>query len=356
MFIYANLAASRLQLCILSALSRVSLGKLAYFMRIYKRFNRKLAETERHLGLTRVATLPPELIIETTTRCNLRCALCFRERVEFDINRQEDIAGHELRRLARDFFPTAEYLNLSLTGEPLLTSHLDYMINACKQYCVLLSIVTNGTQLTRPELALRLIPVLGRLELSIDSADEATFAKLRGGASLNKILNALPPYAEAAKHYEFGFSITLSRYNIHHVANLVELAHRTGCNFVRIRKGVFFDDAEHEAEVARCYAEVYAKTLFVTQRRNLRLEMEPPAGHAQVSTVNAPLPICRYLYLTLHIDRCGYFEPCLHFSPPLLSEKQRATPQAWRSGAIRFLREKHLNGRMPESCQNCQLC
>lgn len=315
--------------------------------------NRQLAETERLSAATRVHALPPELIIETTTRCNLRCPLCFRERLNFDMNRQPDIEGRILRRLIRQFFPTAECVNLTLTGEPLLTSHLDDVLEACRRYNVRLSLVTNGTQLGRPGLSARMIPVLGRLELSVDSADEATFARLRGGASLPQLVESLQPYAHAAGPFDLGFSITLSRDNLAQVSALIALAHRAGCTYVRIRKAVLFGDAAHEAEVDSGYPDAYATAVAESGRYGIRLEMEPPASGTPAPTGAAAT--CRYLHLTAHIDRRGCLEPCLHHAPPLLAAAHAATPNAWRSGVMQSLREDHRDGRMPSSCMTCPL-
>jgi cyclic pyranopterin phosphate synthase len=138
-----------------------------------------------------------DLRISVTDRCNFRCPYCmpadvFGERYTF-LPRAEILSYEELERIAR-VFVSLGVRKLRLTGgEPLLRADLASLVARLARIEGVedLALTTNGYLLAERAQELRAAG-LARVTLSMDSVDEATFARMNGrGLSLARVLAGL---------------------------------------------------------------------------------------------------------------------------------------------------------------------
>jgi len=102
-----------------------------------KRANGWLARRDRRAGRYDLRNYPTEVTIETTWRCNLTCPMCFREQMHPDhlayLN-DKYMPLDDFRRIAEEILPFAKTINLSVAGEPLLTPHLDEILEILNRH------------------------------------------------------------------------------------------------------------------------------------------------------------------------------------------------------------------------------
>ena len=145
-------------------------------------------------------------------------------------------------QVATETLPYAPEFTLSLNGEPLSSPDFDQIIERLSGYGAKMDLVTNGTLFTAKRVA-RLIPVLARLEISIDGATKLAVEAIRKGARYEKLLHNIRTAVKAVARLEkqddisIMFSYTVMGSNIRELPLIVELAAalgvlRVNCSFI----------------------------------------------------------------------------------------------------------------------------
>lgn len=332
-------------------------------LRVLKADNARLAFMEKQARVLRVASRPAYLTLDSTTACNLRCPLCYREDpvASSVLPAAPHMAPAVLREVIDTLFPTAVTVNPSGWGEPLLSPHLDTIIEACEAYGVRLALTTNGVLLNRPGLLDRLVPVLHWLEISIDSLDQARFEALRHGASFARVIaNTLEVgrrrQAPRRPTFDLGVSMTLFRDNLAEVPDMLRFVSRSGGSVLKADIGVIFDRRQEHRSVLACpgeYNRIYDGAQPLAAELGVRLFMRAPFTDARPSEAGRH-GICDYLYTHASVSSDGSFRPC--YSPVLPSRAALAglrLSESWNSPAMQRLRRDHDTARGSHSCQTC---
>ena len=137
------------------------------------------------------------LRLSVTDRCDLRCAYCMPERQTF-LPRSEVLSLEELHRLALGFIARG-ITKLRLTGgEPLVRRDMIELIRALGRKLGdgldELTLTTNGTRLA--EFASEIAAAgVRRINVSLDTLDRETLARLPGGIACRRCWKASPPPA-----------------------------------------------------------------------------------------------------------------------------------------------------------------
>lgn len=124
---------------------------------------------------------PRDLRISVTDRCNFRCGYCMPREVygpDFKfLPRSGILSFEEIQRLAA-LFVQLGVTKLRLTGgEPLLRSDLPVLVGMLRPLGAELALTTNGSLLEKHAPALAAAG-LGRVTVSLDALDEATFRRM----------------------------------------------------------------------------------------------------------------------------------------------------------------------------------
>jgi cyclic pyranopterin phosphate synthase len=174
-----------------------------------------------------------DLRISVTDRCNFRCTYCMpREVFGADwhfLPRAEILTYEEIERIAL-VFHSLGVRKLRLTGgEPLLRRDLDRLIERLAAIPEIdLALTTNGSLLAARAAGLRAAG-LGRLTVSLDSLDDATFRRMNdAGLGVERVLAGIAA-AEAAGFGRIKINAVVRRgVNEDSILPLVERFRHTG--------------------------------------------------------------------------------------------------------------------------------
>jgi MoaA/NifB/PqqE/SkfB family radical SAM enzyme len=325
--------------------------------------NRQLAFLEKQMRRERVASRPCYLTIDSTVDCNLHCPLCYREDVNAArvLPKQSNMLPAVVDELVRTLLPTAITISPSGWGEPLLSPHLDTLLDACSKYGVFMSFTTNGVLLNRKGLLDKLIPVLHWLEISVDSVNPALFEQLRAGARFEQVMrNAREIGRIRASRpqpaFNFGFSMTLFRENLEEVPAMLQLVADCGGNFLKTDIGVIFNQANVNRSALQrpqAYNEVYARSHERASVLGLKLFMRSPFVGGDRSEAGR-YGVCDSLYTHASMSTDGSYRPCYSsILPSRASSGSQDLLRLWNSPDIRRLRRDHDSDRASSSCKTC---
>ena len=159
--------------------------------------------------------------IEPTTRCNFTCGFCAGRSM-----RQGDLPWETFERFLA-LHPALRHVELQGEGEPLMHPRFFDMVSACRTRGISVSIITNGSMLTR-EKADRLVEAgVASVHVSLESADHAEFRTIRGG-KFSKVVDGVRTLMErrralGADRPVVGFSVTVLRRTVGAIHDIVAL-------------------------------------------------------------------------------------------------------------------------------------
>jgi radical SAM protein with 4Fe4S-binding SPASM domain len=154
---------------------------------------RKKWEVYPRLGI--IERIPINLYLEPTSRCNLRCRMCWHEYQEIP---KHDINLEFALKVIHEFAHKGGYsIKFSFRGEPLLYRDLHLLIRMAKKKNIIETLVnTNGMLLTAKRARELINAKLDRLIFSIDSCNEFTYSVIRRHGDFNKVLSNLLYFKE----------------------------------------------------------------------------------------------------------------------------------------------------------------
>jgi len=180
---------------------------------------------------------PAKMFVETTTRCNLQCAMCLKQRHDAAF-KEGDLSEDSFMALL-PALPTLEALILNGIGEPLLHPRLDDFIRTAREHMAeeaWIGFQTNG--LLMDEQRARSLAGAGvdRVCLSVDAVSPDTFRNIRQGGEFRGVEGALQRLREAKKtindRLDIGVEFVLRRDNMDELADTVRWAASRGTDFV----------------------------------------------------------------------------------------------------------------------------
>ena len=175
------------------------------------------------------------LRLSVTDRCDLRCAYCMPERQTF-LPRSEVLSLEELQQLALGFIARG-VTKLRLTGgEPLVRRDMIELVQALGRKLGdgldELTLTTNGTRLA--EFADDLFAAgVRRVNVSLDTLDRATFARLARRDSLPQVLEGIAAAQAAGLKVKLN-TVALKDTNAAEIPALIEWAHGQGLELTLI--------------------------------------------------------------------------------------------------------------------------
>jgi MoaA/NifB/PqqE/SkfB family radical SAM enzyme len=185
-----------------------------------------LKEGSRGLLLQRPITQLAKVYIEPTSRCNLTCRTCIRNAWE---EAQGDMSAETWSRVLENVkaLPACPDVFFGGFGEPLLLTNIAEMVGQVKAIAGRVELITNGILLTK-QLSYNLIEAgLDTLWVSVDGVTPESYADIRIGAELPKVLENIRSIAvlrhETTRRLEIGISFVAMRRNI---ADLPALIHQ----------------------------------------------------------------------------------------------------------------------------------
>jgi len=278
-------------------------------------------------GQSHVHALPLTLTIESTTKCNLFCPMCVREKYHTPPRNME---FSTFRKIIDEAKGCLEFAVPYGTGEPLLNPEIYDMIAYCRRNGVPTGISTNGTVLSE-QASRRLIEAgLDYIIFAFDGATRETYEMYRKGASFDDVRNNILGFLRVKKDLKSKIfcivQMVALKENQNEGAALVRLWSVEGIDEVRIKKD-----------------EVYIEGSAI------------PGSNASRPTLRHP---CYLLWRgPMFIQYDGTVFPCCYMYPhtAIGNITKNSLAEIWNSEDMVRLREAHIRKDLREykSCRNC---
>ena len=270
---------------------------------------------------------PLTLTIESTTRCNLFCPMCLRQRIYFPPRNMELSVFRKIIDEGKD---SLEFAVPYGVGEPLLNPEIFDMIDYCTKMGIYTGISTNATVLSE-EYSRRLIGAgLDYITFAFDATRREVFETYRKGADFNKVRDNILTFLRIKKALHSRIfcivQMVALKENRREGAALSRMWKVEGINNVRIKK----DEVHNEGSAI--------------PGDN---ESRPPRRYPCYQLWRGPMYI--------HYD--GTTFPCCYTYPEesLGNIKRSTLREIWNSEKIVRLREAHIRGDLRDyvACQKC---
>ena len=167
-----------------------------------------------------------KLYVEITSRCNLRCRMCFRQ--TWVDEHFGDLEFSEFAQLLDDpALKSAATVFFGGMGEPLVHPELSRMIRAAAAHGKRTELITNGTLLTAARAQELIDAGIGEIWVSIDELYE-NYVAIQVGSSFELILSNLEAFNELRRSTGtmLGMTAVVMRDNIAHLDRIRDFAER----------------------------------------------------------------------------------------------------------------------------------
>jgi cyclic pyranopterin phosphate synthase len=174
--------------------------------------------------------------VSVTDRCNLRCTYCMSEHMQF-LPKADLLTLEELDRVCSAFVRRG-VRRLRLTGgEPLMRRGIMDLVNGLSRHLQSgalkeLTLTTNGVRLKEFARGLAAAGVR-RINVSLDSLDRATFARIARADKLADVLEGMSAAREAGIHVKIN-TVALKHDNAKDLPSLIQWAHAGGMDITLI--------------------------------------------------------------------------------------------------------------------------
>jgi radical SAM protein with 4Fe4S-binding SPASM domain len=320
--------------------------------------------------------LPPNLYLEVTNRCNLRCKACILYRGSWESPR--DLTFDELVRIT-DQLPALERIALHGIGEPLLNDTLPAMIRYLKNRNVFVLFNTNGILLDASRQDELMDAGLDELRISLDAASAQGYKAMRDSGRFDQIVDNLRSFVQRMRRQQALRPILSlwylgTRENIDALPAFVRLAADIGVSQVYLQRLVYFrDDDGYGLATAE-------KTLVVSdgkirqwleQAQDLAKQLgiqfnasglTSPLESVQTKAKNPhPWKGCVRPTTLMYITANGNVLPCCispfstaDYAAIILGNVfENSLRDIWLGSKYRSFRKSHQTATPPKSCRGC---
>lgn len=176
------------------------------------------------------------LRVSVTDRCDLRCIYCMNERMRF-LPRAELLTLEELDRLCAAFVARGVRRLRFSGGEPLVRKGFLDLLREVGRHLNRggldeITVTTNGVQLAAFAEPLAHAGVK-RVNVSVDSLDRATFARIARRDRLPQVLEGIDAAIQAGLKVKLN-TVALKHDNAHEIPDLIKWAHARGLDITLI--------------------------------------------------------------------------------------------------------------------------
>lgn len=275
---------------------------------------------------TRVGSYPVSLIVETTSRCNLRCPMCLRQYLDYPAG---DMEFDLFKRIVDEVRDEAGLIFPWGLGEPLLHPDIFRMIRYCSEAGLYTVLSTNATLLDQERSRELIESGLDNLIIAFDGTDPQTYEKYRVNARYDSVKANIIDFLELKREMNSGIFVVMQMVrlpdNAHQVGKYRKIWHREGVDEVRIKED-----------------EVIVEGVAFADRVGKPAQRNP----------------CYLLWQgPVHIDFMGNFRPCCYMcnNEPIGNVKDFSIKALWDSEKMRTLRKAHLDKDLSAfpDCQSC---
>src|ERR1700761_2306308 len=324
-----------------------------------------------------VAEAPPVcLYLEVTNRCNLLCETC--PRTFEELEPPADMSWSLFTRIV-DQLPDIARVVLHGVGEPMLVKNLPKMIRYLKDRGTYVLFNTNGTLLNPKKFQEIVDTGLDELRVSLDAADRASYAAIRGKDFFPRIVRDVGKFTAYQK--QMGLArplvslwLTGLKETVAQLPEFVRLSARMGVREVHLQRLGFdeagfgkakaefslFEATRDDEQAAIDAASAIGAELGVTLDASGATE---PGLSLKRAADDKPWATCRRPWSLMYFTAHGRALPCCiapfsargYESYTLGDATQQTLREIWNGPAYQEFRGSLLGEAPPKPCQNCGL-
>ncbi len=281
-----------------------------------------------HPRLKVLEEYPPNIQIEPTSMCNLRCIMCYQSDKSFS-SKSAGFMGFMkldlLKKVIDEIEGNIEAVTFASRGEPSLHSQLNEFLKYCEGKFLALKLNTNATLLDEEKIHSYLSSDLQTLVLSIDEKNKENYEKIRVNAKFEKIMK-----------------------NLDLLKNIREKKYKNSKVKIRI-SGVKINTNQNIEEMNQFYKEFADEIILVNYA---------PWESAYDNEINDITTECSELYRRMFVWQDGKVNPCDYDYKSILSKwnaNDHSIKSIWNSEYYNEIRNIHrLKERKKiEPCNRC---
>lgn len=308
-----------------------------------------------------------EVRMDLTHKCNISCFMCLRAATESADTRAADMDWNVFLKISREVFPRAQSLFLSCGAEPLMARHFPDALDVVREAGIpFVAFTTNGLLLSEKIIRKIIDSGVDEIYISFDGAQDATFAKIRGGASLSQLIEKVTLFNDlketlSASKPELEFHTTLMRSNIEEIADIIQIAHDLRVPRVSAMRLTHSRELAIDEEDLSHHRELYDRCVADAQKKaeELGVEFKPPmmseTEEAQSAMPSAAAPICLHPWATMVIFPDGGVIPCArgYLNEKFGSFSEDSFEDIWYGVKYSRIRRDIKVGRPQGGCARC---
>ena len=336
-----------------------------------------------HSDLVARGILPPgerfmQLEVDITSKCNLRCVMCYHSLDEFARGKPVNLTPDCFATIAASVLPFAHTLTLSLGSEPLMSPHFVRILRiAAGQHVPNLTFYTNGLLLTEAIADAIVECGVTTVCISVDGARRRTYEAIRRGAcfrTLVRNVRTLVERREAARSSTpaLRFDVVIMRRNVEELEDIVVLGAKLGISAINLFHVVAYEGLGMEAESMACDKE--RSNYWIARATNAAERLGIAVAAAPRPFASSPLiqiqrrsalpavfqktPYCLYPFFHISMNSGGHVLACPHsHGEAPYGTVSAGTPldAIWLGPEFRRLRERILAHDPPDMCRRCSL-
>jgi|TARA_B110000037_G_C17120390_1_gene505563 radical SAM protein with 4Fe4S-binding SPASM domain len=271
---------------------------------------------------------PPNIQIEPTSQCNLRCIMCYQSDKSFS-SKSAGFMGYMkldlLKKIVDEIEGKIEAVTFASRGEPTLHGELDEFLKYCDGKFLGLKLNTNATLLDEKKINSLLSSDLQSLVLSIDEKNKENYEKIRVNAKFEKIMK-----------------------NLELLKNIREKNYKNSKLMIRI-SGVKINTEQNVEEMNQFYKEFADEIVLVDY---------DPWESAYENKINNIEDECSELYRRMFVWQDGKVNPCDYDYKSTLSQwnaNKDDIKSIWNSKYYNEIRDLHRSKERSkiEPCRRC---
>lgn len=303
----------------------------------------------------RVWTEPIYLQLEPTTRCNLKCKMCYGS---YERRICDDLTLEGFQKIINQF-PRLIKIHLQGIGEPLLNKNIFKMIRYAKSKGIKIDLATNAT-LIDLNMAKEIVSSgLDYIEFSIDSSTPQIYEEIRSGANFEKVVSNIKNLIKEkgdSKKPEMKIITLVMNETVDEIPQMVKFVHQLGINSLLLIQVQPWDENHLK--------KLYKDEINFTQRaKKSMLEAKKVAKELKVY-LDLTTPIttglvrgCKRPWISVSVLCDGYVVPCCRVINPdeinFGNVFKDNFKDIWNSVKYKAFRKALKGDFRPTVCNNC---
>lgn len=314
------------------------------------------------------------VLLETTTRCNLRCLQCN------DVEKPQDLSWDNFLKILPILERYKPLVQLNGHGETLLHSRFMDMLEAVVEVGCNVQFQTNAMLLTS-KIVERCVKVgVKHIQTSLDAATPELFGQIRNLANLDVVISNLRVISEMKTRYNassptLGVSFLAMRHNIHELPAVIRLANELGAVNVGVGELVEYEQTRDKINTTGyslkndpIMAEWAQKAEVEAERCGILLSLPPNIpgrltrdGSDSCLVIDPMNPmtykgyckVCNWPWSSIFVRLDGSVRPCCVIKEVYGNLLNQSFESIWRADKYRKLRSKVSSDNPPDACVTC---